>query len=94
MGVSYIIDESVDIAQNAYLYWSWVFLICNATSVGNWYSDVSAEGWVKVKARCLFEASEITNQVTRRHSPEGWNPRLHISDAFICVLRLQLQLRG
>ena len=64
-------------------------MICKATSLGNWYPDVSAEGWVKVKARCFFDALGITNQATRHHSPEGRNPQLHISEnlsrIYLCV---------
>jgi hypothetical protein len=79
MNLSYITNESVDINTEYIFILEFALLICNATSLGNWYSDVSAEGRVKVEARCFFEASGMTNQATRRHSPEGWNPRLHIS---------------
>jgi hypothetical protein len=89
MNVSYFINESIDITQNIIFVSEFDLLICYATLLGNWYPDVSAEGWVKVKARCFFEASGITNQATRRHIPEGWNPRLHISEnlsrIYLCV---------
>lgn len=97
MGVSCVTNESADINTKYIFISEFGLLICNATSQGNWYPDISAEGWVKVKARCFFEASRGTNQGTRRHSTEGWNSRLHSSGnlcrIYLCV-EITMQLRG